>query len=150
MVRSILLGLSLILTPITGIWIKTTGEQIEAPCPSKKEPGAQRLPQRCKAPAPLVCITPSEYISQREEADENVIRLNILREEILAARTRAQRAEDELDAVLAEQEITNAALKAIHTPAPCKCSPIKNGIIGASLSLTACASAWATYQITRR
>lgn len=150
MVRlKILSALLLALTPAsTGLWTKSTGEVIEAPCPANlraSEPA--RLPERCRVPRAGVWLSVSLYTQRAGDLAALKAERDQLKKQLTEERARRQRFEEAVRGMISEHELALSVIAA--TCSPTKCSTIKPAAIGAVITASVCASAWATYQFTR-
>ena len=150
MVRSGLLSLIMILTPApsSGIWIKSSGEEISAPCPktlSEDEPA--RLPRGCQAPQAGVLTSRSLFKRSAGELAELRAERDELKKQLNEERKRHGALKIHVRALIAEHELALNALKATCTTQTCP--QLKPAAIGAVISLSACAASFATYQFLR-
>lgn len=149
MVRSGLLSLLMILTPApSGIWVKSSGEEISAPCPqtlSEAEPA--RLPRGCQAPQAGVLISRSLFKRNRGELAELRAERDELEKQLAEERKRHTELKVHVRALIAEHDLALNALKATCTTQTCP--QIKPAAIGAVISLSACAASFATYQFIK-
>lgn len=150
MVRlQILSALLLALTPApTGLWIQSDGEVIEAPCPSALSSGRARLPQSCSAPEAGVLLSRERYTQQVAETAALRTEAAELRRQLNEERNKRRLLEADVRGMIAEHELSLNTIRATCTTTA-KCSNLKPGAIGAIIAASACASAWATYQVMR-
>ncbi len=146
----ILSALLLALTPVsTGLWTKTTGEVIEAPCPADlraSEPA--RLPERCRAPRAGVLMSPALYTQRAGAVAALRAERDTLKRQLAETRARHKRLEDAVRNMISEHELALNVIAATCTTTA-KCSTFKPAAIGAVIAVSACASAWASYEFTR-
>lgn len=149
MVRSGLLSVLMILTPApSGIWVKSSGEEISAPCPqtlSEDEPA--RLPRGCLAPQAGVLVSRSLFKRNLGELAELRAERDELKKQLAEERKRHGELKTHVRALIAEHELALNALKATCTTQTCP--QLKPAAIGAVISLSACAATFATYQFLR-
>lgn len=149
MVRSGLLSLIMILTPApSGVWVKSSGEEISAPCPktlSEDEPA--RLPRGCQAPQAGVLISRSLFKRNRGELAELRAERDELKKQLAEERKRHGELKAHVRALIAEHELALNALKATCTTQTCP--QLKPAAIGAVITLSACAATFATYHFMR-
>lgn len=144
--------LSVLITMLTpapmGLWIQSDGGVIEAPCPSALSSGRARLPQSCSAPEAGVLLSRAAYTEQVAETAELRTEAAELKRQLNEERNKRRLLEADVRGMIAEHELALNVIKATCTTTA-KCSNFKPGAIGAIIAASACASAWATYQITR-
>ena len=148
MVRSGLLSLIMILTPApSGIWIKSSGEEISAPCPQTLSEEPARLPRGCQAPQAGVLISRSLFKRNRGALAELRAERDELEKQLAEERKRHTELKVHVRALIAEHDLALNALKATCTTQTCP--QIKPAAIGAVISLSACAASFATYQFIK-
>lgn len=150
MVRSGLLSLIMILTPAPsgGIWIKSSGEEISAPCPqalSDDEP--TRLPRGCQAPQAGVLISRSLFKRNAGELAELRAERDQLNKQLGEETAARRQLETDVRGMIAEHELALNALKALCSTE--HCPTFKPAAIGAVITLSACAATFATYHFMR-
>ncbi len=149
MVRSGLLSLIVILTPApSGVWIKSSGEEISAPCPetlSENEPA--RLPRGCQAPQAGVLLSRSLFTRNRGELAELRAERDELKRQLTEETAALKRLQSDVRGMIAEHELTLNALKALCSTE--HCPTFKPAAIGAAITLSACAATFATYHFMR-
>lgn len=110
-----------------GIWVKTNGLEIEAPCPSSyDESGRMRLPRGCQAPVHGVLIKPETYMHLEGNLSALNARNGELNQKLALQESRIQNLELQL------------SLKVVE-PEPCSCG--KDFTYGIGLGSIATASA---------
>jgi hypothetical protein len=145
----VLSALLLALTPAPmGLWTQSNGEVIEAPCPSALSSGRARLPQSCSAPEAGVLLSRERYTKQVAETAALRTEALELKRQLNEERNKRRLLEADIRGMIAEHELALNTIRATCTTTA-KCSDFKPGAIGAIIAASACASAWATYQITR-
>ena len=112
-----------------GIWVKTSGEEVTAPCPSAfDEEARMRLPRGCEAPSHGVLITTQRYIDTEKQ-------IAGLKEKIEGL---------ERVSALQKQRIANLelqlTLKVVDCPV-CSCEKLKTFTFGAAVGSLATTSA---------
>lgn len=149
MVRLGLLSLIMIMSPTpTGIWVKSSGEEIEAPCPLELVAGAPaRLPRGCEAPRAGVLISRDHYVESQGELEALTAEVSALRAQLTETRRAREAAEAELLSALQIHEHDLNLLKVTCTTQTCP--QFKPAAIGAAITLSACAAAFTTYHFTR-
>lgn len=149
MVRSGLLSLIMILSPApSGIWIKSSGEEISAPCPqalSDDEP--TRLPRGCQAPQAGVLISRSLFKRNAGELAELRAERDQLNKQLGEETAARRQLETDVRGMIAEHELALNALKALCSTE--HCPTFKPAAIGAVITLSACAATFATYHFMR-
>lgn len=149
MVRSGLLSLIMILTPApSGVWIKSSGEEISAPCPetlSEDEPA--RLPRGCQAPQAGVLLSRSFFKRNQGELAELRAERDELKRQLTEETAALKRLQSDVKGMIAEHELALNALKALCSTE--HCPTLKPAAIGAAITLSACAATFATYHFMR-
>ena len=112
MVRSVIIMMSLLTPPSTGMWITAAGEEVEKPCPSAMEmTDKARLPRGCVAHVQGVWMSRATYkvgeLARRE-----------LEEKLLNARAREAALQDRIFQL--EMQVTLNTVEAVCPP--CSCS----------------------------
>lgn len=144
--------LSVLITMLTpapmGLWTQSDGEVIEAPCPRALSSGRARLPQSCSAPEAGVLLSRTAYTQQAAEIAALRTEALELKRQLNEERDKRRLLEADVRGMIAEHELSLNTIRATCTTTA-KCSNFKPGAIGAIIAASACASAWATYQMTR-
>lgn len=149
MVRSGLLSVLMILTPApSGVWVKSSGEEVSAPCPetlSADEPA--RLPRGCQAPQAGVLIARSLFTRNAGELAELRAERDELKRQLGEETAARRQLETDIRGMMAEHELALNALKALCSTE--HCPALKPAAIGAAITLSACAATFATYHFMR-
>jgi hypothetical protein len=146
--QGILSALILALTPIsTGLWTQSTGEVIKAPCPVElraSEPA--RLPERCAAPRAGILYSVALYTQRAGDLAALKAERDQLKKQLTEERASRRRLETAVRGMISDHELALNVIRATCAPS---CPTLKPAAIGAVITASVCASAWATYQFTR-
>ena len=125
----ILLLLGFVNPQTFGIWTKSNGEQIEAPCPSSyPDDNRLRLPRGCVAQVEGVLLSKAKYVELQGELAELQSRIDTLKQI-------NDEQKNQIDNLRLSRVVQEVETK------PCNCSRIQTFFAGASIGSVVSASA---------